>query len=124
MGADNQVSYTMRSGIYQDRHKLTLGADLCPQEMSINFAKRIHYRLGVSYATPYYYINGQDGPKELSASLGFGIPVVNRHNNRSLINISAQWARQSAKNFITENTFRINIGLTFNERWFAKWKVD
>ena len=20
--------------------------------------------------------------------------------------------------------FRINIGLTFNERWFAKWKVD
>jgi hypothetical protein len=41
-----------------------------------------------------------------------------------LINISAQWARQSAKNFITENTFRINIGLTFNERWFAKWKVD
>lgn len=124
MGADNQVSYTMRSDIYQDRHKLTLGADLCPQEMSINFAKRIHYRLGVSYATPYYYINGQDGPKELSASLGFGIPVVNRHNNRSLINISAQWARQSAKNFITENTFRINIGLTFNERWFAKWKVD
>jgi len=25
---------------------------------------------------------------------------------------------------ITENSFRINIGLTFNERWFAKWKVD
>jgi hypothetical protein len=25
---------------------------------------------------------------------------------------------------ITENTFRINIGMTFNERWFAKWKVE
>jgi len=25
---------------------------------------------------------------------------------------------------VKENTFRINIGLTFNERWFAKWKVD
>ena len=24
----------------------------------------------------------------------------------------------------SENTFRINIGLTFNERWFAKWKVE
>jgi len=25
---------------------------------------------------------------------------------------------------VTENSFRITIGLTFNERWFAKWKVD
>jgi hypothetical protein len=23
-----------------------------------------------------------------------------------------------------ENYLRINIGLTFNERWFMKWKVD
>ena len=54
----------------------------------------------------------------------FGIPIVNAYNNRSLLNISAQWVRQDSKVFITENTFRINIGLTFNERWFAKWKVN
>jgi hypothetical protein len=25
---------------------------------------------------------------------------------------------------IKETMFRLNIGLTFNERWFAKWKVE
>ena len=74
--------------------------------------------------TPYYKINGQDGPKEWSASLGLGLPIMNSWNNRSQLNISAQWVRQEAKGFIRENTFRINVGLTFNERWFAKWKVE
>ena len=48
----------------------------------------------------------------------------NGYNNRSLLNISAQWVRQDSKTFVTENSFRINIGLTFNERWFAKWKME
>ena len=49
---------------------------------------------------------------------------MNGWNNRSILNISGQWVHQSAKSLITENTFRINIGLTFNERWFMKWKVE
>jgi hypothetical protein len=64
------------------------------------------------------------GPREFCVSAGFGIPLVNSWNNRSTLNISAQWVNRSADNLIRENTFRINIGLTFNERWFAKWKVD
>ena len=55
---------------------------------------------------------------------GFGIPIMNSYNNRSILNISGQWVCQDTKMFIKENSFRINIGLTFNERWFAKWKVD
>ena len=49
---------------------------------------------------------------------------MNKWNSRSMLNVSAQWVRQDAKSLLTENTFRINIGLTFNERWFAKWKVE
>jgi hypothetical protein len=81
--------------------------------------------VGASYATPYYNIRGgEKGPREFVLSAGFAIPIINSWNNRSLLNISAQWVNSSAKNYIKENTFRINIGLTFNERWFAKWKVD
>ena len=122
--ADGVVSYAMVSGQYKNRSKVTVGAEYCPGEYDRHFLKRVRYRAGVSYATPYYYINGQDGPKEMSASLGFGIPIMNSWNNRSILNISGSWVRRSAANFITENTFRINIGLTFNERWFAKWKVQ
>lgn len=123
--SDNGViTYAMRSGMFKDRHRVTLGAEYCPGEYSRRFFNRVRYRAGVSYATPYYYINGIEGPKEMSASLGFGIPIMNSWNNRSILNISGQWVRRTATSYITENTFRINIGLTFNERWFAKWKVQ
>lgn len=118
------VTYAQGSNQFKDRHKFTLGAVYCPGATSRRFLNRVQYKAGVSYATPYYYISGQDGPKEMSASIGFGIPIMNSWNNRSTLNISGQWVHRSAKNFITENGFRINIGLTFNERWFAKWKVE
>ena len=118
------INYQLVKGYYKDRHQFTLGTQICPDEYDRSFLKRIRYRTGVSYTTPYYYIGNLEGPKELSASLGFGIPIVNGYNNRSLLNISAQWVKRSAKNLITENTFRINVGITFNEQWFAKWKVQ
>ncbi len=118
--------YQMASGLLKDRHKVTVGLDWVPDPnpVSRGFFKHIHYRAGASYATPYYKIGKNDGPKELCVSAGFSVPIVNTWNNRTLLNISAQWVHASAKDLITENTFRINIGLTFNERWFAKWKVD
>lgn len=120
-------SYKATSGLLKDRYKINAGIDYVPNPNDRkSFLKQIHYRAGAGYATPYYIINGQDGPKEFSLSAGFGIPLMKSQNgqNRSMLNVSAQWAHTSAKNLITENTFRINIGLTFNERWFAKWKID
>lgn len=116
--------YTLMPDLLKDRHKFTLGGEYVPQYNSRNFLKRIHYRAGVSYATPYFKVNGVDGPKEISASIGFGIPIMNAYNNRSILNISGQFVRSDASGLIKENTFRINIGITFNERWFAKWKVE
>lgn len=116
--------YALRSGLLKDSYKVNVGADYVPNSTSRNLLARVHYRFGMGYTTPYYYINGKEGPKEMSVSAGFGIPLQNSYNNRSVLNVSAQWARSSAKDLITENTFRINLGLTFNERWFAKWKVD
>lgn len=121
---NGEMQYLLKSGMFNDRHKLTVGGEYCQNTEGRRFLQRIRYRIGVSYATPYLKINNQDGPKEISMSAGFGIPIVNTWNNRSMLNISAQWVKQDAKQLITENTFRINIGLTFNERWFAKWKVQ
>ncbi len=111
--------YTMTSNYYRDRHKASAGLDWVPNPVSRRFFSRVHYRLGASYATPYYKINGSDGPSELSVTAGLGLPI-----SRSMVQISGQWVRSSASGFVTENMFRINVGLTFNERWFAKWKVD
>lgn len=123
-GSDANTNYSLQDNQFSDRHKVTFGGEYCPAETNRDFFKAIHYRAGISYSTPYLKINGADGPKELGASVGFGIPIVNKYNNRSILNISAQWVNVNAKNLINENTFRINVGLTFNERWFAKWKVQ
>ena len=116
--------YALKSGLLKDSYRLNLGGEWTPNPMARSVFKRIQYRAGVGMVTPYYYINGKEGPMEVSASVGFGIPIINGYNNRSLLNISAQWVHRSADNLLEENTFRINIGLTFNERWFAKWKVE
>ncbi len=116
--------YYLKDGVYKDRHKVNLGVQYCYGERNRSFLKRVNYRAGVSYATPYCQVNGVDGPKELSVSAGFGIPIVNSYNNRSQLNISGQWVKSSAKDLIKENTFRINIGFTFNEDWFKKWKMQ
>lgn len=120
---NGEPAYVLTDKYYEDRHKITLGGEYCKDEYARSFMSRIRYRAGVSYATPYYKVNGLDGPKELSVSAGFGIPIVNSYNNRSILNVSGQWVRTTAPGLITENTFRINIGITFNERWFMKWKV-
>ena len=118
-------TYALRSGLLKDRTRISVGADYVPDANSRrNYLERVHYRIGAAYTTPYYKINGQDGPKEMSLSAGFGLPLQNKWNDRSVLNISAQWVRSSAKDLITDNTFRISVGLTFNEKWFDKWRIN
>ena len=121
---NDEQSYELTDDYYSDRYKVTFGGEFCNNEMSRSFFDRVRFRAGVSYATSYYKINGLDGPDEISASIGFGIPIINAYNNRSVLNVSGQWVHSSAKGMLTENTFRINVGITFNERWFMKWKVN
>lgn len=116
--------YSLRSDILRDSYRAAVGAEFCPRWNSRNFFHRIRYRIGAGYSTPYYKINGVDGPRQISATVGFGIPIMNAYNNRSFLNISAQYVNNTATGMIKENTFRINLGLTFNEKWFAKWKVE
>ena len=121
--------YTLRSDLLDNSYKFTLGGEFCPRWNARNIFQRIHYRFGAGYTTPYYKINGNTGPRQISATVGFGIPIANSYISRTslffpFLNISAQYVNNQASGMIKENIFRINIGLTFNERWFAKWKVE
>lgn len=118
--------YKLERGLLKDRKKAGIGLDYVPKPelQARKYTDLIHYRIGAGLATPYYNINGHDGPTEISLSAGIALPIVNKWNNRSVLNISGQWVRTKADGFITDNTFRINIGITFNERWFMKMKVD
>ena len=121
---ESDGQYQLATGMLKDSYKVTLGTEWVPRYNSRRLIDRVKYRIGASYMTPYYKIGNIDGPKQFSLSAGFGIPIQNQINARSYLNISAQWVKQSIDGLLKENTFRINLGVTFNERWFAKWKVE
>lgn len=118
--------FVSSSANYKDRTRFVLGGEYQPDPISRKYIKRIYYRFGASYATPYYKINGVNGPREIGVTAGVGLPLSNKISSRSYINVSFQWLNVSADSpsLITENYLRLNIGITFNEKWFMKWKIQ
>ena len=118
--------YLPKKGSFKNLTKMALGVQWTPDPFDKRYWKRIRYRAGVSYTTPYLKINGMDGPSELSLSAGAGLPITNRTNNRSVVNFGVQWLRRSASGagMVKENYLLLNLGITFNERWFMKYKIE
>ena len=110
-----------------DCYRASIGVEYIPESITRNLFRRARYRAGLHHATAHYYIGDHKGPSEYGATIGIGLPISNRWNSKSVINISGQaiHVRPAAGvNMITENYLRINIGLSFNETWFDKWKVQ
>ena len=108
---------------YCDRHKISMGAEYIPNLIGRSYLAHIKYRLGAYYTTPYYKVNGEKASREYGVTAGFGLPVP---RSRSILSISGQFVRVKGleTNMVNENIFRVSIGLTFNERWFFKRRVE
>ena len=116
-------TYFNKENQYSDRTKISLGAEYLPNIEGRKFMDFVRYRMGVHYTSPYIKVNGQEGPREYGVSMGVGLPLF---RSRSILNISGQYTKVSpkVKGMLEENYLRLNIGLTFNEGWFMKYKVE
>lgn len=108
---------------YCDRSKISVGGEYIPNAIGRSYFARIKYRLGGYYTTPYYKIGGEKAAQEYGVTAGFGIPVP---RSRSILSISGQFVRVKGleTNMVNENIFRVSIGLTINENWFFKRRVQ
>lgn len=122
------LTYTAVTDQYTDRQKFAVGAEYIINPESYKYMDRVRFRAGVSYTSPYVKVNGHDGPSEYTATAGVGLPISKRiyRAPNSIINVGVQWTRRkpSASHMISENYFMLNLGFTFNEGWFAKWKIE
>ena len=118
----SKVAFMGNKDAFVDRYKIAAGAEFLPDPQARNLLKRIKYRAGVYYNAPYYKLEEKRASNEWGVSAGVSIPV----RGRSYLNISGQYARVNGltSNFINENQLRVNIGITFNERWFYKTRVN
>ena len=121
----SSVKYQNKTNMYEDRHKIAVGAEYIPNPIGRNYLQRICYRVGVNYTTPYLNLPQYEGPSEYSINAGFGFPLY-LFQRRTILNLTGQYVRvrPSVTNMLSENRFVIKLGLTFNEHWFMKWKVN
>lgn len=120
--------YYGETGQLSDRLKVNAGLEYIPDVTGRGFLSRIRYRAGANYANSYMQVEVPSisqtgvGFKEYGASIGLGIPLVDR---RSFVNLSFDYSRLTpdVPEAIKEQYFRLTISYTFNELWFFKRKV-
>ena len=111
---------------FNDYLQIAVGAQYLPRAASNNFFRSVRYRAGVSIARSYARIKAADKQYndlwETGATLGAGFPMK---RNKSIINVSFgyQNRRTTPASLVTENEFRVSVGLTFNEMWFYKSRL-
>jgi len=124
--AAGNATYTSEPDQFKDKHTMALGFEYIPDHYGLKWRHHIRYRAGISYSTPYIKVNGEDGPSDLILSANVGLPIINYHTNRCLLNVGLQYERVAPKvsTMVKENYVRFCIGLSFNEEWFRKWRAN
>ena len=125
MPVETSSGYAPVKGCYMNRTMFAVGTQYTPNPFG-KFWERVQYRAGINYSTPYLKINEQNGPYELRMGVGAGLPIMNKINSRSVVNVGVQWLRRSASGagMVKEDYFVLSLGMTFNERWFMKYKIE
>ena len=118
--------YVSQTGLLSDMHQVSVGAEYVPNPEGLRWRQHVRYTAGFSYSTPYIKTDMGKGPKHYLASLGISLPITNMYNNRTRLNIAAQYehVKPSMPGMITERYIRLSIGISFGERWFMKWKAE
>jgi len=113
---------------FYNMQKIAVGLEYLPSMIGRSYFSHIKYRLGGYYSTPYYKVQDQNtneyyrASKEYGVTAGFALPLP---RTRSVLSISAQYVNVDGKRLMLDEKYmRVCIGITFNERWFFKRKVD
>lgn len=88
------------------------------------FFKRNFYRAGFVYQNTPIVTNGQN-ITDMAINLGIGIPIVVQ-KSFSIVNLGLAFGQRGTLNsgLVRENYFRIQLGVTINDRWFEKFKLN
>lgn len=98
-----------------------------PDRTNKNIFKRSIYRAGLSWQQPYFNVgNATAGPTEYGVSAGLSLPIINRWNGLSNVNIAGQYVhvRPAVSGLVTENYLKLSVSISFNEIWFQKIQVQ
>lgn len=120
--------YYMDEKAFYDMHKIAVGLEYLPSFLGRNYFSHIKYRVGGYYSNPYYKVQDKNTKEYYRASGEYGVTAgiaLPLPLTRSVLSISAQYVNVTGKRvMLDEKCMRLCIGITFNERWFFKRKVN
>jgi hypothetical protein len=120
------------SSSYTEGKSFNFGAEWTPNKNSAgneNYHKRVAYRMGLRYANLPLTISNTN-ITDYGFNIGVAFPLRKLKFERELfgsyINVGFEAGRRGtlAAGLVEENYYKINIGFTFNDKWFIKRKFD
>lgn len=109
--------------IYKDASTIAIGGYIIPDYASFtSYAKRVNYRFGARYENTGMVINAKE-IKDYGITFGLGLPLGAGFDN---INLGFMYGIRgtATANLVEESYFKVNIGLSFNDKWFQKRKIN
>jgi hypothetical protein len=127
MGQFENDFLAVNNATYINASTLKLGGYYIPDYTALNgIYKRVTYRAGFRIEKTGLLIEGDELQNKV-VSLGFGIPIGSTANDRfSNLNIGLELGKRgtSTSLLIDEHYFGVNIGLSLNDRWFIKRRIN
>ncbi|MCL6267667.1 hypothetical protein [Flagellimonas myxillae] len=108
---------------YMDASTFTIGGYWVPDYRSLSgYHKRITYRAGLRYEVSGLEVNGEE-INDFGINFGFGLPLSSSFSN---LNLGFEVGKRGTtdENLIEEGYFNIKVGLSLNDKWFFKRKID
>lgn len=119
-----KTTYTEETlkGNFNDRYRVSVGAEYKNALYSTKYYDRIRYRAGLYYEKSYVRIENSN-LSEIGASIGIGLPIM---RDKSLVNVSAQYFHRklTPQSKVVENGIIFSVGISFNEFWFFKNRIE
>jgi len=105
---------------------LKVGGQITPNLLKAkNYWNLVTYRAGFNVGPDYISANGKLPQFGITAGAGFPVRRNPYTNQYTSINLGLEYGKRgNNNNIITENIFRITLGLTLSDLWFVKKKYD
>jgi long-subunit fatty acid transport protein len=108
---------------YTKASTMALGVYFIPDYASFtSYLKRVNYRAGLRYDQTGLMLNGKE-IENFGITFGLGLPLGGAFSN---LNLGFELGRRgtTAAGLIEESYFKFGIGLSLNDRWFQKRKIN
>ena len=108
---------------YENTRRYVIGGFYIPKYASFNnYFNKVTYRAGLRYEKTGLVINSQS-IEDQAITLGLGLPLGGTFSN---INLGFELGKRGKTSYglVQENFLNFSVGLTFNDQWFRRRKID